>query len=192
MTVTTRILTMALLLLPLAAVASDLQDKLAAHARSQFPAWVGAPLLVESVRDQNRRHARLGRADLIGLDNRWRAELRVGGGPLMDATLNNPLAEYLRQVQTMSDGLYTEIFVMDEHGLNVAASDVTSDYWQGDEAKYLAIREAGPHAVYVGRVEQDASTQLFQVQVSVPVVDGSRVIGVVAVGVDAGRLRAAP
>jgi hypothetical protein len=68
-------------------------------------------------------------------------------------------------------GLFTEIFVTDSVGLNVAASDVTSDYWQGDEAKFTESFGAGPGAVHLGEIEFDESTQMYQSQVSVPVLD---------------------
>jgi hypothetical protein len=84
--------------------------------------------------------------------------------------------------------MYTEIFVMDNKGLNVGQSDVTSDYWQGDEAKWQKTYQVGPDAIHVSDVEQDESSQVFQAQVSVPVVDGGQVIGAVTVGVNVDAL----
>jgi hypothetical protein len=45
--------------------------------------------------------------------------------------------------------MITEMFVMDAKGLNVGQSDVTSDYWQGDEAKWQKTYGAGPGVVFV-------------------------------------------
>jgi hypothetical protein len=75
---------------------------------------------------------------------------------------------------------------MDNKGLNVGQSDVTSDYWQGDEAKWQKTYSVGPAAVFVDKIEQDESTQKFQTQVSISVVDpaGGAVIGAVTVGLD--------
>ena len=64
-----------------------------------------------------------------------------------------------------SEGLFTEIFVMDAVGLNVAASDTTSDFWQGDEAKWQQTYSAGSGAVHISDVELDESTQSYQSQV---------------------------
>ena len=82
--------------------------------------------------------------------------------------------------------MITEIFVMDARGLNVAQSDVTSDYWQGDEAKWQDTFSKGPGAVHISEVEEDESTQTFQSQVSMSVTDPAdgSVIGAITVGVN--------
>jgi hypothetical protein len=86
--------------------------------------------------------------------------------------------------------MYTEIFVMDGRGLNVGQSDVTPDYWQGDEAKWQKTYLEGPGAIHIGDIEMDESTQQFQAQVSVSVVDpaSGTVIGAVTVGVNVDAL----
>ena len=75
---------------------------------------------------------------------------------------------------------------MDGKGLNVGQSDVTSDYWQGDEDKWQKTFLAGAGAVHVSEVEFDESSQTYQSQFSMPIVDPatSTVIGAVTVGVD--------
>ena len=84
-------------------------------------------------------------------------------------------------------GVVTEIILMDNKGLNVGICDATSDYWQGDEPKYQNTFTKGAGAVFVDDVEQDSSTQKFQVQSSMTVVDpaSGQPIGVVTVGLDA-------
>ncbi len=77
---------------------------------------------------------------------------------------------------------------MDNKGLNVGQSDITSDYWQGDEAKWKKSYGAGMGAVHVGKIKQDESTQKFQSQVSVAISDGGKVIGAVTVGVNVDEL----
>ena len=79
---------------------------------------------------------------------------------------------------------------MDDKGLNVGQSDVTSDYWQGDEAKWQKSFSAGPGAIFVDKVEKDESTQTFQTQISIAIVDPSsnKVVGAVTVGVDVEQL----
>ena len=67
---------------------------------------------------------------------------------------------------------------------------MTSDYWQGDEDKWSKTYSVGPDALVIGDVEQDESTQRFQTQVSLSVVDPAdgAVIGAVTVGVDVENL----
>ena len=89
--------------------------------------------------------------------------------PTIDPVLNGVVADMLRAMRDESEGLFTEIFVMDNLGLNVAASDTTSDYWQGDEAKWQQTYPAGAGAVHISEVELDESTQTYQAQVSVSI-----------------------
>jgi hypothetical protein len=75
---------------------------------------------------------------------------------------------------------------MDNKGLNVAQSDVTSDYWQGDEAKWKKSFLAGPDGLFIDEVEFDESTQTYQAQVSVSIADpdSGEAIGAITVGVN--------
>ena len=75
---------------------------------------------------------------------------------------------------------------MDNRGLNVGQSEVTSDYWQGDEAKWKKTFLVGPNAMIIDDVELDESTQTFQSQLSMSITDQAtgEVIGAITVGVD--------
>ena len=77
---------------------------------------------------------------------------------------------------------------MDNQGANVAMTDKTSDYWQGDEAKFKESYNNGEGAVHISDVEFDDSTQAYLVQVSVPVKDGDAIIGAITVGIDVDRI----
>ncbi|WLR94074.1 hypothetical protein [Shinella zoogloeoides] len=73
---------------------------------------------------------------------------------------------------------------MDNRGLNVGQSDVTSDYWQGDEAKWQIAFGAG--TLHVEEAARDESTQLMQSQASLPIRDPQTgaVIGAITVGLN--------
>lgn len=146
--------------------------------------WLTEPAIINAVIAQNALHSRLNQAEIQDLDARWRAELSSGKRPLIDATLSNPLSLYLKGRQRAAEGLLTEIFVMDNRGLNVGQSDITSDYWQGDEAKWLKSFGAG--LVHIEEAERDESTQLMQSQASLPIRDPSNdeIIGAITVGVN--------
>jgi hypothetical protein len=100
--------------------------------------------------------------------------------------MGNPASAYLKKIEADSKGLFSEIFVMDAKGLNVAQSEVTSDYWQGDEPKWQQTFPKGKDAIHISDVEKDESTQTYESQVSVPVVDPANgsVIGAITVGVN--------
>ena len=143
-------------------------------------------LVVAAIVAQNVITADYDQARIDELDAQWRAEVDGAAKPLIDATLGTEASRWLVQAQEQGAGLYTEIFVMDARGLNVAQSTITSDYWQGDEDKFTASFGAGGQAVHIGEVEQDESTQAFQSQVSITVTDpaSGAPIGAITVGVD--------
>jgi hypothetical protein len=145
----------------------------------------GNPAIIAAVAAQNAITTGYDQAMIDALDQQWRAEVSAAAKPLIDATLANEASKWLVGVQAEAGGLFTEIFVMDAKGLNVAQSTVTSDYWQGDEDKFTASFGAGAGAVHLGEIEQDESTQAFQSQVSITLVDAAGVpIGALTAGID--------
>ena len=170
--------------------ANEQVEALTNLGKTKFPAWVNSPEVISHIKKQNAKNSGLSESEIIALDKQWRAETDAGSRPLIDEVLGNSLSNYLRDVKDQSAGTYTEIFVMDSVGLNVGQSDVTSDYWQGDEAKWKKTYLEGAGAIHVGDIEMDESTQEFQAQVSVPVVDpdSGNVIGAVTVGVNVDAL----
>lgn len=106
----------------------------------------------------------------------------------------NVASDYLRDV-VAGDPAYREILLADREGRLVAASDLPSDYYQGDEDWW---REAygdglsGRH--HVGDVTWDESSQSYSLEFAVPVVprDGGRLVGVLKVAAEARELLAVP
>lgn len=152
--------------------------------------WLGNAAVVDAVKAQNSKHADLAQADIDALDKQWRAEVDASDKPLINATLGNPLSRFLKERKAEHADLITEMFVMDNHGLNVGQSDVTSDYWQGDESKWQKTFKVGPEAIFIDEVEKDESTQMLQAQVSVSIKDPSsgEAIGAITVGVNVENL----
>ncbi len=150
-----------------------------------FSEWVGSSHLIEALREQNRRNAGLTQDRIDELDGKWRAEAKSSVRPTIDPVLGRELSQRLRIWRQLSDGVVTEIIVMDDKGMNVAVSDVTSDYWQGDEPKWTETFAKGSLAPHVGEVERDASTGEIQTQVSVaiPDPDSGEIIGAATFGV---------
>ena len=177
----------ATLSLPHVSIAQDNEfaEPLTALANGQLREIAQNPVVVAAIEAQNATTSAYDDAKINELDSQWRAEVGAASKPLIDATLANEASKYLTGVQEASGGLFTEIFVMDAKGLNVAQSTVTSDYWQGDEDKFTQSFGAGAAAVHLGEVEQDESTQAFQSQVSITIVDAAgNPIGAVTAGID--------
>ncbi|WP_417671929.1 hypothetical protein [Roseibium sp.] len=166
--------------------ANDFLDELTALANGRIAEVASSSEVVAAVKSQNETTGSYDQAKIDSLDKTWRSETDAADQPMIDMVLDNPLSAYLADVQEGSDGLFTEIFVMDGKGLNVGQSDVTSDYWQGDEAKWKDTFLVGKGAVHVSDLEEDESTQTLQSQVSVPVVDPDTgaAIGAVTFGVN--------
>jgi len=145
--------------------------------------------LIQGIREQNAEHASLQQADIDAMDRQWRNEReRTGNRPLIDKVFSNPLSGFLQnEIKSAKPKLYLEIFAMDNKGLNVGLSDITSDYWQGDEDKWQQTFLKGPGAVHIGEYEYDDSVEMYITQVSVSVTDpdSGTVIGAVTIGVSA-------
>lgn len=140
-----------------------------------------------AVRNSNILHAGLSEAEILDLDTAWRSEIGQSPSPTIDAVVTSEVSRSLRGFVDRSEGRITEIILMDSRGMNVAVSDITSDFWQGDEAKYQETYLIGADAVHVGDVELDESSQTYQAQVSFVVTDPQtdEPIGAVTVGLNA-------
>jgi hypothetical protein len=148
----------------------------------KLEAWGKDPELVKAVNAQNARRMTL--TQIKDVDSAWiagKAEDRVR------ELLGNPCA--LRLKALVSKGpAYGESFVMDNQGANVCMSDKTSDYWQGDEAKWQKSFNGGSGQAFVDKARYDTSSKTILVQISVPVLDGGATIGALTVGLDPAKL----
>jgi len=142
------------------------------------------PALVEAVKAENAKGKTLDK--IKELDKKWMAT--AGMDDFMTAILSNAAAKRLREIQK-SAPYYAELFLTDNQGANVAMTDKTSDYWQGDEAKFSKCFTGGAGTVYVADVEFDKSAQAYTVQVSVPVLDDGAAIGALVIGIDVDKLK---
>ena len=99
----------------------------------------------------------------------------------------NPTSEFLKGFKTAANGPIVEIFVMDNKGLNVAQTDPTSDYMQGDEDKWQKTFAAGPWNSFVDKPEVEEGGKRI-VQVSTTLVDDDVAIGAMTVTLDLGKV----
>lgn len=124
--------------------------------------------------------------EVLALDMMWQAYAPDRHSPLAIQLLQSPVSLDLAQWQLEQKGLVTETFVMDEMGALTALSQLTTDFWQGDERKFQATVGMGPGDIHLGAVNFDHSSRRFQVVASVPVrlLGDGRFIGAVAIGLD--------
>lgn len=166
-----------------AAGAGEYDARLSAIMRDQIVDIAKDPIVIATLRRQNVDTAAYDAGRIEQLDTIWRQQV-VQGGEMIDGYLARPASQRLRDVKQAAQGLYSELFVSDAQGLNAALSDTTSDYWQGDEAKWQVPHDT--NAPHFGEVAFDDSSQSYQSQVSVPVYDpnSQQFLGVLTVGVN--------
>ncbi|NYZ11113.1 hypothetical protein HL658_01010 [Azospirillum sp. RWY-5-1] len=157
-----------LALLPAAAVA---EDSPALALLPEMRRMLEKPVAIIAIRAQNERHATIDQATIDRLDKQWRAETKSGDQPLIAQLMGSPFSAYLVRIKAESQGLFSEVFVTDNVGLNVGQSSLTTDYWQGDEAKYQKTFLIGPDAVNVSKVEIDGKTGSRRQQIDFTILD---------------------
>lgn len=153
----------------------------------ELRAWGKDPVFVKAVLAQNAKKTAL--AEIQRLDKAW-----IDGAPqeaLVNELLSGPCAVRLKALVAKNPA-FAESFVMDDQGANVCMTQKTSDYWQGDEAKWQKSFNGGKGTVFIEDARYDTSAKAIVAKVSVPVLDGSRTIGAICVGVRTDGLEKTP
>ena len=164
--------------------AEEFGEMVLEYAKTDLQSWITDPVIIYAIKEQNELRASVSDFKIRGMDKRW-----IDGGKYGDMVLemlDRQASIITRDRRELSNGIITEIIVMDNRGMNVAISDRTSDFYQGDEAKYQETFLKGPDAVHVSELEFDESTQKIQTQVSLTVTDpeSGEPIGAVTLGID--------
>ena len=186
----TLLLTTTLALAAQGAAANEFEPQIRQYLTEKIMSWAADPVLVDAIVAQNARTGGLSEDQIVDLDNAWRAEVGKTATPTITPIVSNPAAEFLRGRVKASAGAIQEVFIVDMRGLNVAASGVTSNYWQGDESKFEKTFLVGADAVFIDEVHFDESTQSYLAQVSLTLVDPETgaPIGAMTVGLNAESL----
>lgn len=173
-------------ILSLAGAANASSSSLKAATSLQISKVLTDPAVISAINAQNARHQGMDQAKIDALDKQWRSEIGQTDAPLIDSMMTSDLSALLVSYREKSEGLFSEIFAMDMFGLNVGASDITSDYWQGDEEKWQETFLKGAKATHYDDVEFDESTQQYLTQVSVTIADPAtgEPIGAITFGVN--------
>lgn len=130
------------------------------------------PDVLKAVLESNARAESL--AEIRRKDAMWIAQ-RIY--PLRKQVVGRPCSIRLRKL-VGDDPSVVEAFAMDDRGALVCSTVETSDYWQGDELKWIRTFQQG-RAVFVEEPALDTSTGVYAVQLSVPISEGERRVGAV-------------
>lgn len=160
--------------------ADELQKMLTAESKT-LTAWAEDRTIVDAVRQRNAR--RLSLDEVKRIDAEWTAGRAAAD--VREAT-TGACADRLRALAAQSPR-YGETFVMDANGAVVCATQRTSDYWQGDEAKWTRAFTGG--AVFIDRPKLDDSAKSRLAQISLPIVENGKPAGVLTVGVNIDALK---
>ncbi|MBC7284153.1 hypothetical protein [Hoeflea sp.] len=159
----------------------DIHSLVTPSVVAEMRQWIDTEIVRISITAQNDRYQELSQDKIDALDKQWVAERESEDKPLIAATLSNPLSVYLARLQGKSLGLYAEIFVMDQNGLNVGQSSITGDFWQGDEAKFQKTFDVSSDALFIDEPEWDDEARIWRAQVNFTVTDADNTTSIGAV-----------
>ena len=158
--------------------------KVKQFAKKVLLSQVDNPAFIMAVNAQNAKGVSLN--EIKQIDKKWKdAEDEL---PIHGQMLNNPCTGEIKRLVKQFPAI-GETFVMDNKGANVCQNELTSDYWQGDEAKWKNSFNNGSGGIDVGTEKLDKSTNVVLQQFSVPIVNNNgQVIGAITFGIKTDKL----
>jgi hypothetical protein len=147
-------------------------------------AWASDPIVVQAVREANSRPRSM--EEIESINREW--EAATGVTEFMRTLIEHPAARRLKELRSSNPEIQ-EAFLTDALGANVAITNKTSDFFQGDEAQYLDAYNQGKGGVHIGELALDESIHSYSIHVGVPVLDQGKPIGVLLAAVNVEKLR---
>jgi hypothetical protein len=149
------------------------------RAKAMVAQWAADPVIVEAVKGQNAK------GPMAGMDNaKWKTVRR--SDPIVKEFQASAAGQLLTKKCEGSGGEFTEAFLNASHGEKVAFFQKTTSYIHAGAAKFDVPYKSGKP--WQGAAEFDESSQLYAIQVSVPVVAEGKPIGALVVGVNLSHL----
>ncbi|HSC67952.1 MAG TPA: transporter substrate-binding domain-containing protein [Cellvibrio sp.] len=148
--------------------------------------WKRLPKLEALLKERNLKSRRFTNQEIAERDKKWTQAFLHDDFSYSIKLVDQEMSAQLREIKKQSQDTITEIIVTDARGLNVAISDMTSDYWQGDEAKFSEVFSKPANTMHFGEINYDESTKRFQIHLSVPLYSEEKFepLGVMVFGVD--------
>jgi hypothetical protein len=139
--------------------------------------------VIHAVQAQNQKRVTMD--EILKLDRDWiRGTISEDFvKTLMENQCASKLKELAKEIPSS-----LEAFLMDNQGALVCMTQKTSDYWQGDEPKWIDSFKGGAGETVVSKREYDQSTKSTLLHVSVPIMDQGKAIGVLCVGINLTKL----
>ncbi len=129
-------------------------------------------------------------SETLNLDRKWQALAPTKPSELAERLLNLAISRALADWQDSHKGLVTETFITNKMGAITALSQLTSDFWQGDEEHFSATIGRRPEEIILSPLMYDPSARRFQLTASTPLYeDGTgKYAGAIAIGLDIERV----
>jgi len=166
-----------------AARAADPPQAVVELANSVLTEWARDPLVVESVREENRQNKTIDQVKI--LDEGWR--MTDGTPDFMRGWIDSDLGRKLAEFKS-TQMYFTVLWVTDELGANVAMTEKVPAYWHGEDPCFKAAYGNGSGEVYVGDVATDPLGRSVAT-VCVPINGHGITIGVLHAGIDISLVR---
>ena len=141
----------------------ELQRDMAFLSRS-----LNRPSIIAAIQSSNREYKDTNLTQIMELDKSWRS----GKDSTVVTKLIDPAcSSELKALQGKRES-FAEIFVTNEHGLNVCQTNKTSDAYQADEEWWISTMKR-PHGEKLthGKLEYDSSAHTYAISIYVPVID---------------------
>lgn len=125
-------------------------------------------------------------SEILNLDAQWQALAPRQHSEMARFIASQEASIAMNRWQKNHQSLVTEVMLTNSIGALVAMSGLSSDFWQGDEAKFEHHIRKDANSLYISPVYYDESTSRFQVVVSKPIIAEDRWIplGVLVIGLD--------
>jgi hypothetical protein len=146
--------------------------------------WAQDPIVVQAVREANASPRTM--EEIVAINREW--EAATGVTPFMRTLIDHPAAQRLKELRSSNPEIQ-EAFLTDALGANVAITNKTSDFYQGDEAQFLEAFNEGKGGTHVGELSLDESIHSYSIHVGVPVLDQGKPIGVLLAAVNVEKLK---
>lgn len=156
----------------------------------QFRTWVAAdPAIIDFVQAKNRglkaRDPAEVAAETRRLDAKW--ESLIPEAPALKEVIENPASESLSRYQALHPET-AEALVTDSTGRLVAATGKTTDYDQADEAWWRKGKTLPEKSFWIDTLQYDFSSEVFSLDVVLPLYDAGVWEGVAKLSVDVSSL----
>jgi PAS domain S-box-containing protein len=140
-----------------------------------------APVITDALIQSNSEYAELGDSErqqrIDDLNARWLAAEDIQD-PIIQGTLHNSSAEYLRKQQTAFPGEYGEIFVTNRYGALVASTGKLTTLAHAHKYWWSASYQEGKGTTFFDDRGYDTSVEGYVLGVVAPIRQGAEIIGI--------------